>query len=296
MVSILAPQRAAFILSTLLLSLPLISCDKKEPAQPEPTEPWLKDERKEQAPAARVEFRVSPASSLGLALPTKRTKPAGTLRGLSGSVHLDLDQLQFVSGSVSVDLRQLALDEQAQPPDQSKVLKSRRKIGPELEAELLAVPWTTQAKRWLGLGEKVADQEHNAKAVFTIESARDLSHPRANAGAVRKVDEAHQEFKQVRLVDATVVGTLTLRRLSVTRTIPVRLLFFYRESEINRDTVPELIEVRLRGKLAIPLLEYEVKPRDEAGHVIAEHLRLLDYWVNDTARITGSVQLEKVAF
>ncbi len=282
------------ILSTSL-SLLLAGCEQDASKKEVPTEPWRRDDAPDpkKGTAARQRYVVAADSTLSFSLPTKRTKPQGTLHAISGHLVLDPAQLQFVSGEIHVDFSQVQMDESVRPPEQSGP-ESSWTISPRLAQDLAASSWTTQARNWLGLGKDVAQSKRFPTAKFVIESARDLSHPRADAGAMRRPSEG-SSYKSVRVVDGTVVGTLSLNHLSVARTVGVRLLFFYDEGTVSRETQPNAIEVHLRGNLGVLLSEYEIGPRDAAGHELSELSAVLGHWVGDTALVSGQLTFQKSA-
>jgi hypothetical protein len=178
----------------------------------------------------------------------------------------------------------------ASPPEKkatpSKKEAEERKAFPRSDAAAQVV-----ALNWLGLGEGVPEdaRTQNKFAVFEISSLRDLSHPSAHTGALRKGEGEGQ----TRQVYATAEGELSLRGFSVQRQLPVTLLFHYSKKETSHD-IPGAIEVTLRPNARVPLSEYDIQPRGPAGSVISEQLELIGREVGSVATILGTLELRKV--
>jgi len=255
--------------ATLSVSL---ACNE-EPEKELPTEPWKKTDTADasQEKNTSATYVVAPDAQLKLEVPGKSGRPAGFLRGVTGQLELDLDELAHVNGELKFDLGQLVMLDV--PPGKKK----RKKSAP---LPPVSAQWTSEALRWLG---KSSDERG---ATFRIDSARALSHPRAAMGPLRK----SEALGRVRQVYATADGRLTIRGLSVARQIPLLVRFEFPEGEAS--PIPKRVEVLIRNSARIPLAEHEIEPRDESGHAISEQKKLLGREVGNTARVSGSLIFE----
>lgn len=264
-------------------------CEDPQPTARVRTEPWRRDQGDSASlEASPIKYRVMPGAQLQLALPTRRAQPQGTFRQVTGELALDLKQLQFTRGRIQVHLPGLSMNDALPLPP-----LDRTALDPALGAALTAASWTTHAHNWLGLGALVERSARAETAIFEIDSARDLSHPRAALG--QPVSPPPGPHKSARLVRATVVGKLSLRHRFVVRSSEVELWFLY-DGDVTREAIPAQIEVRLRGRWDVPLSEYDIVPRDGAGQVQSELLGVLGELVSRTAQITGSLRLERLPF
>lgn len=268
-------------------------CDKKKPDEtPEPTVPWKKEERPGKGSERQLAvFEIAPNQSLEFDLPTRRSKPGGKLWGISGNLNIDLQKLEASSGELAVDLRRL---EFVVPPLKPAAKKKAAKDVDEPRARGIedwdSIDWSGEARRWLYLGSKVsaAERDRAALARFTIHSLRDLSHPGASSGA--RLSSKSAEGLEIRQVRVTAIGELSWRGLSVHREVPLVLRFQF-ESPLSDGSTPVALEVGLHGNLLVPLAEYEIEPRDEAGHSQSNEQKLIGQVVGSNTRIRGELQL-----
>lgn len=267
------------------------ACKDREQAPAPRTEPWRRDQREEstQLPQA-IKYRALPGAHLEVTLPTRRATPQGTFTQVSGELSLNVNQLQFTRGRVVVHLPSLTMNDALPLPPLEHTA-----LDPALGQALTATSWTTHAQNWLGLGAAGDPSKRADTAVFEVDSARDLSHPRASVGAPAPSSASLGTFKHARIVRATVVGKLALRHRYVIRTSEVEIWFYY-EEEVTRNALPAQLEVRLRGRLDVPLSEYDIAPRDSAGHEQSDMAAVLGELVNRSAQITGSVRFERLPF
>lgn len=267
------------------------ACKDREQSAPERTEPWRRDQAEDSTKQTQtINYRVLPGARLQLALPTRRAAPQGTFTQVSGELSLDLNQLQFTRGRVLVHLPSLTMNDALPLPP-----LEHTSLDPGFGLALAATSWTTHAQNWLGLGAAVEPSARSDAAVFEIDSARDLSHPRAALGAPAPRSASLGSHKHARVVHATVVGKLALRHRFVVRTSEVEVWFYYDE-EVTKNAIPSELEVRLRGRLDVPLSEYDIVPRDSAGHEQSDLVVVLGELVNRTAQITGTVRFERRPF
>lgn len=268
------------------------ACDENQtPQDPTPTVPWKKEERpgaKDERPVAT--YRVTPGQSLQFDLPTRGAKPGGKLGGLAGSLSIDLHKLEASTGKLEVDLRELQITAPPLKPTTKKKATQEDPVAAAL-AERESLDFRAEALRWLSLGSEVSAEERQraATATFTIESLRDLSHPNPSAGALLKSQSAGFEVRQVR-VDA--IGELSWRGLSVHREVPLLLRFQFK-SPPSEGEAPRGLEVAIQGNFLVPLSEYGIEPRDEAGHSESEERSLVGQVVGSSARIRGEVTLDR---
>jgi hypothetical protein len=269
------------------------ACDeKKAPEDPAPTVPWKKEERpsaKNERPVAS--YRVAAGQSLQFDLPTRRSKPGGKLGGLSGILHIDLHKLEASTGKLEVDLREIRITEPPLKPTTKKKAAQDDPTVPFL-AEWESVDFRAEALRWLSLGSEVSADERQraATATFNIKSLRDLSHPSPSAGAFLK-SKSGGGF-DVRQVRVHAIGELSWRGLSVHREVPLLLRFQFK-SPLSDGDAPVGLEVGIHGSFLIPLSEYGIEPRDEAGHSESEARALIGREVGSNARIRGEVRLDR---
>lgn len=259
------------------------ACKNGEEEPEARTEPWKKESSQEEKLQAnkKVLYRVAPGQLLHFELPGKKARPEGAISGLSGQLSVDLNALEFVEGQLEFDLRQLRI-----APDSARLTASKRNRPPSDAPD--SYDGTLLAQQWLGLGARAPDREQLAQASFVVRSARALSHPSAHAGAHRKRED--KKPGEARKVFVTAVGELKMRGLSVDRHIQLTLHFIYPEKAV-RGSVPEKITASLRGNIHVPLAEYEIKPRDAAGHVISDQLSLLGKVLGTVAKVSGTIEL-----
>lgn len=306
-------RSAGVVLLIFCMVSSISSCEPTKKKE-ERTEPWRRGEaRKQENPRKAAVFHIQPGQRLKFELPTRRTKPGGTLGGLSGDMHLDLDALESSSGEIVVDLNQLEVSD---PPAVQKD-KSKKQPAPKVnsgsgtstenggairsEFDFTGRNWSEEARRWLNLGAKVPEEirVRSSRARYKFQSFRELSRSIAKTG-VRTSPSGHPEG-EVREVQATAVGELSLGSLSVHREVPLLLRFFYPAAlpsaqgrigtASSDDAGPEKIEVHLRGSFDIPLKEYGIEPRDEAGHTESGKQQLIGAAVGSTVRLSGELTL-----
>ncbi len=245
-------------------------CDERNAPPPIRTEPWRVDTTSAQETAGQKHrFEVAPDQQLQFSLKGSRAEPVGRLEGISGQVDVSLHDLAQTRGKLSVDLRRISIlnEQEANTPS-----------------------FTGEALRWLGLGHRAPSETEYRYAEFTLDGLHTLSHETPYSGSIRSRDDGAKG--QVRRVSAEVRGKLQMRTFSVERSVPVWILFYYDQSA-TPELQPEKIVVELRGKLGVPLAEYEIVPRDDAGHVVSDQLTLLGQEVGKIARISGSLALRR---
>lgn len=285
--TLLQPCRQMLLAATLL-SAPFLlgACEDEQDKAEQPTEPWRKDEVEREAnnAASRVRYRVEPGALLSVSLKTRKSNPIGQFDEISGYVDFDLRDLSKSRGRIQVELDSLSMQNLS-----PEILTDDDDIDSGLK--VLVTDASGEALRWLGLGAEVdAEAKHDGKAaVFEFESLRALSHTSARAGARRKKDSAGER----RQVYATANGELAMRGLSVGRRLATTLHFDYPE-EAQRDALPERVTVTLRRSMSVPLAEYDIVPRGPKGNEVVMKRDWLGRWIGTSAKISGSVSLEKV--
>jgi hypothetical protein len=276
-----------------LFSLPtlLFSCrDDKKAKVDAPTEPWRKDESPDKKPKKPTVYQIESGQTLEFDLPTRRSKPGGTLREPRGGLRLDLEALESGAGEIVIDLNQL---EFSAPPVESKTkLAKETKTPPIEEKNFEGMNWTVEAKRWLGLGARVApqDRQRAARARFSFGSFREVSHVSARSGIKKHSSDAFAG--EVREVRAIAMGELSVGDLVVQREVQLLLRFFFSDSD-PPDSAPNSMEVHLREPLGIPLEEYRIAPKDDEGHLDSEKLTHTGTVVGSTVRIMGDLRLSR---
>lgn len=269
-----------FVLGVTALSVSP-GCDEKPQVEP-PTKPWRRDDaRGAEVPTnVRTRFEVTPDTKLEFSLPTRRSKPSGTLSTVGGHVDVDLKDLTKSSGRIVVALDSLQMENLPTPTKTS----SR---GDALE---LYTDATGEALRWLGLGSGVAQATRAAhsSATFAFDSLRGLNHPSAKAGALKHSTEGGS----TRQVLATVEGDLSLRGFSVRRNFATILHFHFPDSQ---DESPDSVRVSLKGSAVIPLSEYEIAPRGPDGSLDTRKNAILGEQVGRDIHVTGTIHLKRAS-
>lgn len=271
----------------LLIALALLSgCEKREEKAPAPTEPWRKDEGKPKERTPFLSYRLTAGQKLHFQLPGKKAKPEGRISLSAGSLRFDPDALETASGEIEIDLSSLEVTENVQ---HSPAQKDTRKES-ETADETIA-PFTfdsAELLRWMNLGEKVPDplRERHALSKFVFRSARDLSQPAAHLGGRTMMDK--ESPAETRKVYLTSVGELSLGPYSVHRELPLTVEFHFSEAP-SRGSPPDQVDVTLRGSVRVPLSEYQISPRDDAGRVMTDRLSLLGSLIGSSALVSGKV-------
>lgn len=258
----------------------LLSCEEKQTNEA-PTKPWLRDEAKQSKDKSpvRIRFQVAPESSLSVALPTRKSRPVGTLSGVDGYVDFDLKDLVQTSGRIHVDLPSLQMVN-LPPPSKAEAIGH----APELYNDA-----TGEALRWLGLGAGVSqkDRKDNSVGAFQFDSLRSLSHPSAHVGALRR----SKTGGAVRQIIATAEGELSLRGFSVSRSFATTLQFHFPSTDAK---LPDSVEITIGKGAVVPLAEYEIAPRGPSGNLDAQKSGLLGDLVGRDVHVTGSLFLSRV--
>jgi hypothetical protein len=247
----------------LVLALLAVACTKKEEA-PRRTAPWLANPSASSGvigPAAPRIFRFADASSIRFSLPTRASRPAGSVSIASGELRLDPRDLEHTRGKVEVDLTTLRIDDASLPESADLGGSSGRAI----------------AQNWLELGPDVpADKrEQFARARFELLSVENLSSPTLDltAGAKSKVR-------------ASAVGTLLIHGFRA----PVR-------AEVVLEPLPPTepdrprFSIRSASPLVIPLAPHDISARSASGRLDPLAAARAAEWVGKSVRL----ELELVA-
>lgn len=259
-----------------------LACEQKR-EETAPTKPWLKDEveRESVKAAVRTRFEVTPASSLSISLPARRSRPTGRLKGISGYVDINMSDLAQTSGQIHFLLPSLEMDNLPAP--------EKTDVEPLRGATQLYTDATAEALRWLGLGTKVPAKlrEEHASAVFEFDSLRALSHSSARQGAPRSSPSG-----SMRQVFATAEGELSLRGFSVSRSFATTLEFHFPTADAE---LPDSLVVTLRAGAVIPLSEYQIAPRAPDGTLDTGKTSLLGNLVGNQVHVTGTLSFKRRA-
>lgn len=271
------PSCAPFFPLLLLVCLAGGGCEEEEEIDVGPTKPWRvgespDGEKEERVP--KVPFAVSEAKIVFQG--GKETSFRGRLPRVTGNVHVPLEALEKVSGKLQFDVRGLVVLGDEQRPDPKR---------------------SSQARRWLSLGEKVAPDERrkHAQAKFEIRSAKLLSHRSVFRGAHRDPAELglpEGQDWEVRTVRGTVVGELLLHGFAVQHTVRVDVDFAFRGPP-TRDEEPERIFVELVESERVPFVEHQIEPRNASGHVNAAQLEQLGKEFSRSVDVSGTLTLQK---
>lgn len=247
------------LLALLLLASPGGCAKKEEP--PRRTEPWLATPSTSSAvdSAAPRRFRFASESRVRFSLPTRKSRPSGSVAIASGELLLDQRQLERSRASVEVDLSQLTIDESTLPDG----------------AELGGRSATSIALDWLELGSEVPREkrEQFTKARFELVSVENLSTPGLGL-----------EGRSNR-VRATVVGTLLLHGFRA----PVRCDVWL-ELQAADAGAPRL-SIRSATPLVVALGPHDIGARTPSGSPDPLAAARAAEWVGKSVRL----ELELVA-
>ncbi len=279
----------------------MLACERKEPP-PEKTEPWRAPDATTAAASGRasegteeparptVAYRVLPTSTVRISLPAKEAKPSGAFRVVRGKLEVDLIDPSRTRGTVEVDLGSLRMGGEDRDEERRN---------------------TARALNWMKLGSSrpEIDVERLRTARFEIESISDLSHPaphdarrlppekpRAEDADGSKGDRADEDERPTdgraaqapdaerRRLTLTAKGKLEMNGLRVERSVRLQVDFHY-PTQATPGLRPSRIEIRTPTPFVVPLVEYEVQPRDAHGRLIAEDMELLGRVIGRTARV-----------
>jgi hypothetical protein len=248
------------LLALLLLASPGGCAKKEEP--PRRTEPWLASPSASSAvdSAAPRRFRFASESRVRFSLPTRKSRPGGSVAIAFGELLLDQRQLERSRATVEVDLTQLTVDESTLPAD----------------AELGGRSATSIALDWLELGSDVAGEkrEQFAKARFELVSVENPSKPGL---------ELEGRSNRVR---ATVVGTLLLHGFRA----PVRCDVWL---ELHRtDAGAPRLSIRSAAPLVVPLGPHDIGARTPSGSPDPLTAARAAEWVGKSVRLELELMAE----
>jgi hypothetical protein len=239
----------------VLLAL-VLSCSKKvEP--PRRTEPWLASPSQTAADSglAPRSFDFASESVVRFSLPTRKSRPAGSVAVTSGKLQLHPRDLERSRCSIEVDLTKLSVDESSLPE------------GADLEGRSAS----EHAQLWLELGPEVPSdkREQFARARFELVSIENLSST--------SLDFAPRAKSRVR---ATVIGTLLIHGFRA----PVRAEVVLEPLAPTESGAPRL-SIRSASPLVLPLGPHDIAARSASG--IADPLAAARAaeWVGKSVRL-----------
>jgi hypothetical protein len=200
-------------------------------------------------------------------------------RVVRGELVTSLNDLGSTHGKLSVDLASLNLTGD-EDPDRQRAASER-------------------ALNWLGLGHAVRDAEREKYrwAVFVIRKVENPSHRaphlgRSRATAGRALGSAgaaaSSTLDQAREVTLDLRGRLLLHGYEVELQVPASLTFHYPTPPVAGQA-PVRVEVTTRTPVRVSLADHDIKPRDEAGNLLARELPMLDAAVGREASVWATL-------
>ena len=221
-------------------------------------------------PGATVKkFVVDAASKTSIEMEAPKEKIKATTSGGTGTLDIDLANIQASRGDVKMDLSTLTTSSFTDP-DRNKAQ-------------------TTHARTWLEvadgedgkLDEKV--KEANRYAVYAI---RSVENPSAND--VTKLAPTKEGNDDVRTVTVTTKGELLIHGHKVERDAELEVKFLY-DAGAPADK-PKAVAVTSKKPFRVVLAEHDVKPRDGFGKIAKGSFHLLGTKVADNADIALDVR------
>jgi hypothetical protein len=208
-----------------------------------------------------LRFNLDPGGKTSIDMPAPKERIRAQTTAVKGEVTVDPTDLEKTRGQVKVDLLTLS----------THTFDDAKKDGAQTE----------HAHNWLEAGDLVtpAVREANRWVIFTIRgvdgiATRDLA----------QVAVTHLAAEDARTVDATVKGDFFLHGHSVTKDVPVEVVFHYLTGQAT--AAPTRIEIRTKAPLHITLADHDVKPRDGLGKLAQASFSLLGTKVAETADVT----------
>lgn len=279
----ISAPKFAFFLSVLAA---LFGCDEEREATLGPSEPWRREDDEKAHVTSFLHYEMMSGQALAFRLASKKASAEGLLPITGGSLTLDPGALETARGELAIDVGALSVKNEIhhRPPADDFPEGTEEPPPPPEDFHFN----TVELKRWFGLGAEVSPEarKRNESAKFLFTSARGLSQPSAHLGG--RTTGPGESSSEIRKVYVTAVGELTVGPFTVHREIPVTAEFHFSEPA-SRSSHPTQVEVTLRGAVAVPLSEYEIAPRDEAGRVRTDLLGLVGPVIGSSALISGKV-------
>lgn len=199
-------------------------------------------------------FRVAPGQELMITMPAREGEPRAHLRGISGELWVDEQDLARCRGWVEFDLSTLNLLSDGGEPDSERTRLAGEWLGPWTEpsaklARLEITSFAAPSSRRFDQGDRVSQP---------------------NGGAARRVR-------------GTLAARLTIRRVATDQRISI-------VADLMDSNGPPELRVRLQPKASVSLLEHDIVPRDAQGVPIAEDRTLLGRVVGSRALISGELR------
>jgi polyisoprenoid-binding protein YceI len=221
-----------------LLAVLVLACSKKE-EPPRRTAPWRAQpsaSARTTSEAGPLRFRVLPESSFRFSVPTRRSRPAGTIALQGGTIDLDPRDLSRTKATLDFDLTRLSVDSDSLPQ------------GAELdgaEPRALALQWLE-----LGAGVPAERREQFSKAHFELSAVEDASGP-----------FDLEASKSTARTTATAVGSLLLHGFRA----PVRTRV---QLQAQKPTGPEAarrVTIRSLDPVVLSLPAHDILARSASG-------------------------------
>jgi hypothetical protein len=216
-------------------------------------------------PGATVKkFVLDGASKSSIEMEAPKEKIKATTSGGTGTLDIDLANIQASRGEVKMDLSTLTTH--TFPEDDKNQAQ------------------TTHARTWLEVADgedgKLDDKvkEANRYAVYAI---RSVENPSAND--VTKLAATHEGGDDVRIVTVRTKGELLIHGHKVEREAQLDVKFLY-DPGAPPDK-PKGIAVTTKTPFHVVLAEHDVKPRDGFGKIAKGSFHLLGTKVADNAEI-----------
>ena len=261
-----------------LTVLLLAGCSKKKSQEPERTEPWLANPT-EAGPSLRARYVIESRCSANVELKAKEATPRGSFRVCRGELDLDLGDLSKSHGSLAVDVGSIEMQSEGDGGRSDE--------------------YSQEAQNWLDVGANrpEAERERLRWATFTLTGVDELSVEAAHAGkpvrAEAKGDvpvatDSDAGKAERRMVALRASGTLLLHDVRVDVSVPLRVVFEY-AGRAAADRAPERVLLESRHPVGVSLEAHNIAPRDNAGVLLAQGVKLLGSKVGREARVDVSV-------
>jgi YceI-like domain len=208
--------------------------------------------------AAAWRYAIDPKSTTHVDMPGIKEHIKGDTTAAEGTLDVVAMDLARSRGLVKIDLSTFATHTFGNDDDATQ---------------------TTHARTWLEVavgGSVNGDMKYAILAVRSIDglSATDLT----------KVSPVKDGADDVRTVEMTVHGTMSIHGHATPKDAPVEVMFRY-PSGAPADSKPTRIEIKSKQPVRVVLKEHDVRPRDPAGKLLDWTARLISK-VAETADVT----------
>jgi hypothetical protein len=256
----------SFALATLLPPVLVLSaCEKRDPPRAEPAAAAASEPKAPPA-AVRIDppdpsawhYAVDATGSAQVDMPGIAEDIRGEATAARGSLDIVAGDLVRSRGQIAFDLSTFATHTFHSDKDATQ---------------------TTHALTWLEV--KVGDKQNEEMRWATL-SIRSIEAP--SAASVSAAPSAKEGGDDVRTVTMKIHGDLRLHGRTLPEDALVDIVFRYPPGNVAGSPPPR-VEVRSRAPMRVTLKDYDVRPRDPAGQIVAWTTQLVSK-VAETADVT----------